>query len=191
MINYSYIKYEELIPKVDKKIKAYLEDSHNNRIKNNRALYNTKRRIKDDDIKTIISEYFKDLALWLESPNTASYRLADLGYIKISFLTIDSFINRILIPRLRVPNTPHLEQTKKRLSILWKLRQVKYISYIDKLRKREYAELKNKEGRSFKQPTVTFGDSFDVRKIKLEDRLLTNALSDNLDRVEFYNILNN
>jgi len=182
MINYPYYKVEALINPTYKIIKKKLDEEHEHKKQHNKALHNTKRKILEEDVKLIMTEFFKDLAIWLEEPNTTLYGLGDLGQIKINHIAIDAFISNTLIPKLRI-ELETKDITRKRFQILWNIRQLKYAPGSNYFTSRTYKDLEII--RANREPNLLYGDAFDVRLPKLEKRLI----SYNLDRKEFLDIL--
>lgn len=144
---------------------------------------NTKRKITINDIESIVDEFFKDLAIWLEDPITNIYDIGDLGYIKVQHLAINNFLHRTLIPKARTQDDNTL--TKKRISILWKLKQLKDLNYVKRKRIEiiNQRELNNIELHTI-QPDYRYGDLFDIKTPTTKSRLIAN-----LDRKDFLNIL--
>jgi hypothetical protein len=195
MITYPYKKLEHITTSIFPEVKKYLENEHELKKQKNKALANTRRRIKEEDIKIIVNEYFKDFAIWLQDPYTNIYDLGDLGYLKLNHRGIDSFLNKTLIPKYKTSNPDNRNLTKRRIKYLWRLRQLRYLGDKDKKEQRKENKRKltqykiNKITPELKEPDYLYGDLFDIKIPKIETRLLANALSANLDRKQFLDII--
>ena len=178
MVIYPYDKHDVLLKE------TYIEVNNTLQQLNKQKNPNTKRKITEKDIEIIVDEYFKDLAIWLQDPHTNIYDIGDLGYIKVAHLAINNFLQRTLLPKARTLDDNTL--TKKRISILWKLKQLKDLDYVK--RKRIETILYNTQN-NIKlytiQPDYRYGDLFDIKTPTTKSRLIAN-----LDRKDFLEILN-
>lgn len=180
MINYPYIKYEALIPEVFKSVKNKLTIAHANNILLGKAPINSKRKILEEDIKIIINEYFKDLAVWLEDPYTSIYCVGNIGTLKLQYNSIDNFLSNKLFPKYKVSKK---ELYKKRIAVLWKLRQLKYA-------KTNYKQKILEANQTRREPNYLYGDLFDL-KLPSTTTKIKAKISDNLNRKQFLDILDN
>jgi hypothetical protein len=196
MINVDHVRHSTLIDSVYKQVKSELETIHKLKVDNG-EIPNSRRKIEKQDIEQFIDEYFKDLAVWLEEPNSMIFDMSTLGRIHVSIHNIDKFLTTVLIPKYRLG--ADREKYKEQIRRLWKLRSLKYdslyypntkVPYKGKFRHTTKQQKQDEIDRGNREPRGKFGDSFSMSTPSLSETLLVNALSPNLDRKAFLDILN-